>query len=863
MSYNGFDFRKTWLWRQAFEKPRSDAFVDEQEFFRTQYLSMREKVEHLVSKIQTDSPELTIHDISHLDALWETASMISEGAMSVNPAEAFVFGASVLLHDSALSLAGYPNGLSEIREKTAWKDAIARLAAMTTEANVKEDIDIENPPPSVEAKILPDVLRRLHADHAETLAEQAWEVDGQQVFLMDDLELRRFYGPTIGLIARSHWWSLSKVEIELSGGLGALSSRTRSLIDRIKLACLLRIADALHLDGRRAPTFLKAITRPTGIAKFHWDFQGRLATPHVELDAIVFTAGQPFSKDDAEAWWLAYDILNAVDRELRDVDFLLQNRGKEVLRARRVKGIASPEAFAETVKIKGWRPIEAKLIVSDVPRIVENLGGEKLYGDSPIVALRELLQNSADAVQARRRYQKRSHTWGEIIVSLIKRDAEFCLVVEDNGIGMSEAVLTGPLLDFGTSFWRSPMAMEEFPGLIASGMQAIGRFGIGFFSVFMLGSEVRVYSRRCDKGQESGRVLDFKGGIVCRPILFPCGGDPVPVDGGTRIEVLLKKNPFEENGLLYSRSSRTSPMSLSSLIASIAPSLDVAITAIESDQSEVAVSPGDWLELSQDCLMKRLDPQFHDNSPSKASLMQILKGDDGITYGRAFIDTYNFWNSKGWVTIAGLRACQLYNIQGILEGEVLTAVRDIAKPLVPDHVLAGWASKQAELISSYVLDEEEQACSAEVVLVCGGCIGELKILHWGEEWFNSAEFKEKIRAMDELYIEFGGDFDYDEDLDEAHPREFRDHFEIDEDIIIVPRHDGRIISSNGFEWPSVSKSNHKNPPSNLAMLVENLINETWGGFEVDEERRLVGHVIETPIYRDISKFYRELDSEEL
>ena len=48
-------------------------------------------------------------------------------------------------------------------------------------------------------------------------------------------------------------------------------------------------------------------------------------------------------------------------------------------------------------------------------------------------------------------------------------------------MGMSEQVLTGPLLDFGNSFWGSTLASQEFPGLIASGMKAAGRFGIGFF----------------------------------------------------------------------------------------------------------------------------------------------------------------------------------------------------------------------------------------------------------------------------------------------------------------------------------------------------------------------------------------------
>ena len=115
-----------------------------------------------------------------------------------------------------------------------------------------------------------------------------------------------------------------------------------------------------------------------------------------------------------------------------------------------------------------------------MPRIVDTLGGSKLYGDDPTVALRELIQNAADAVQARRRYEKRSADWGRITVDLLSESNKVWLVVEDNGIGMSEHVLTGPLLDFGTSFWRSSLATEEFPGLMAAGMRAIGRFGMAF-----------------------------------------------------------------------------------------------------------------------------------------------------------------------------------------------------------------------------------------------------------------------------------------------------------------------------------------------------------------------------------------------
>jgi hypothetical protein len=234
---------------------------------------------------------------------------------------------------------------------------------------------------------------------------------------------------------------------------------------------------------------------------------------------VVFTSGRPFERPDAEAWWLAYDSLSLVDRELRDVDLVLQARGRQVLRARRVKGVGSPEALSKMVTTRDWRPVDARMQVSDVPQIVESLGGSRLYGDDPLVPVRELIQNAADAVQARRRFQSRPGSWGEIRVSIATRDDGNWLVVEDNGVGMSEQVLTGPLLDFGTSFWQSALAMEEFPGLAAAGMRPIGRFGIGFFSVFMLGDTVRVISRRCDRGEETARILEIRGGPAGRPIL--------------------------------------------------------------------------------------------------------------------------------------------------------------------------------------------------------------------------------------------------------------------------------------------------------------------------------------------------------
>jgi hypothetical protein len=861
MTITGPDFRQTWLWRQAFQTPRSDSTTEEQEFFRTQCLSIRERAAQLVSRIATDLPGMTVHDISHLDALWDTASAVAEGAVNVNPAEAFVLGASILLHDAAMSLAAYPGGLTEVRSTVAWKDAIARLALASEESGA-EKFDVENPPTEIVQRVVPDVLRRLHAERAEELAEQAWHTsDGSQVYLVEDAELRRFYGPTIGQIAHSHWWSVQKLEQEFSEDMGALASRTLNRVDRVKLACLLRVADALHLDSRRAPRFLRAITNPSGISALHWSFQERLARPHIELDAVVFTTGQPFGRVDAEAWWLAYDTLNSVDRELRDVDLLLQGRGREVLKARRVKGAGSPEILARSVQTRGWRPVDARLQVSDVPRIVESLGGSKLYGNDPTVALRELIQNAADAVQARRKYEKRAADWGLITVGLLSEGDKVWLVVEDNGIGMSEQVLTGPLLDFGTSFWRSPQAMEEFPGLMAAGMHAIGRFGIGFFSVFMLGSVVRVYSRRCDKGQDTGRLLEFRGGTSARPILSPAPGMPVPIDGGTRIEVLLKDHPHEAGGLLHINPYTKQTMPLATLVGAVAPNLDVATGILVIEGTEPVARPGDWLRISDLDLVRRLNPTADrsaaDSPKADRDLMQTIEGEDGQVFGRAFISPsrYSFSADGGWVTISGLRAGRLHNVEGILLGEAVTAARDVAQPLATREALANWASKQAELIVASVKDEERQARSAEVVLECGGEIGVLKFVKWGTDWLATGEFQARLRSVNEIAISFDGEFDYDEDQDDVHPKEFREDFRGSEDIVVVLKHDGGILRAGNNSWPRSVTGQSKWSDSNVAEYTRNLIRQDWGeDLLEDEEERVVGKVRHSEIIRRVTVF---------
>ena len=202
-------------------------------------------------------------------------------------------------------------------------------------------------------------------------------------------------------------------------------------------------------------------------------------------------------------------------------DSLLADLLRSRLLARGVAGVDNPSRLRKYIEVAGWSPVNARIHVSNVAELARKLGGEQLYGNDPIVPLRELIQNAADAVRARRLLENLPANWGRVTVRLGKDIQGWWLEVEDTGIGMSEAVLTGPLLDFGTTYWGSRLMREEHEGLWSKGFEPTGRFGIGFFSVFMWGHRVSITTLPYREAQRDTRVLEFRTGLSIRPVARP------------------------------------------------------------------------------------------------------------------------------------------------------------------------------------------------------------------------------------------------------------------------------------------------------------------------------------------------------
>lgn len=723
--------------------------------------SFRARASELAGEIARDHPDFTVHDDTHFDALWGLADQIAGPDFDLTPTEAFVFGGAALIHDLGMASAAYVDGNESLEEDPRWPDRVVfALRQKLGRSPTKEEIEQADEETMRLARGA--FLRELHAEHAEALATASWSTpDGRTYELLEDADLRNAFGSTIGQVAHSHWWSPNVVGERLRDKLGAPAGCPSDWTIRpMVVACLLRLADASHIDSSRAPRFLRALRKPGSAAAPHWDFQANLSQPYQEGDRFVFTGSAKFGIDESAAWWLCADTLKAVDREMRGVDALLADRGEQRFAIRGVVGADDLGRLAERVRPDGWTPADAQVRVSDVVHLVERLGGRELYGSTPHVPLRELLQNASDAVRARRAIGDEEADGGSIVVRLAALDADGCrrLEVEDSGVGMSRPVLTDHLLDFGRSFWQSESVLTELPGLLASGFEPTGRFGIGFFSIFMWGDEVTVASRRYDAGNDQTNVLEFSQGIANRPLLRQAAQAERMKRPGTRVRVLLDAEILWRLGI---DEQGAAVPAMAALCSWLAPALDVELRVeAEGEGGAVAVAANDWQEMPMDELCERIrQSPLRFGSPAPASEEEqeveqeveveatadrdleepdwsppreharVLSLSDGTIVGRAHLNSGNM--PEGVVTIGGLRSSLLSGLSGVLQGKPVTASRHFGIPLVPSSSLADWASGQAALMADGASGETAVRL-AEIVRACGGDTGRLPIALTGE-----------------------------------------------------------------------------------------------------------------------------------
>lgn len=823
------------LWRRTLAA-KGDSQELDRERLRVALLSFRSRIIHVVADIRSQLPSLTVHDITHLDALWGVADEIIGDTYPLNEAEAFILGGAFLLHDAAHAISAYKGGKEELKSSIEWRDFVALRLSGNEPANGSKEEELA----------LFHVLRHLHAQQAQKLPELKWiDANGQACYLIEDSELRNYYGQAIGDVAASHHWDPAVVANRLKGRRltppGFLVA-SKWNVDVLKIAMILRTADAAHIDSARAPWFLFALRQPEGISRDHWNFQSKLGkVQRLSNGELKISSGPSFQAHERASWWLAFDVAKMIDAELRSARMIMQDEGRAPFEAHSVKGVSSAADFASEVPVSGWEPVDVRAKISDVPHLIERLGGAALYGHRPEVALRELMQNAIDACCA---YESLHSIGGRrLFVNLSSEKNGFWrLSVSDNGIGMSRYVLAEVLLDFGRSIWSGDI-VQELPGLASSGFRSGGKFGIGFFSIFMLGSDVSVVTRRFERAAEDMNdqwLLEFADGLHGRPSLSVPSAVEKLKECGTKVSVVVNDSMLRsmlgiesdaEEDKIYEK--------LNSLVQKLAPGspVDIYVSMAGGKLSKV-IEADDWRKVEDALLLKRIGA----DGPKKVF---PLFDDNGRIVGR--LAPTGRWSSRRAVgLVRGLAATSIQGIVGVVEvsGNNTNATRTEAAVF---HIKERWEEWAKSIVSGNEKKPKQYYLTLNPLLPDS----DFPVWTYLHKQINLTQLKAEIADSSEIYLHMG-DIAYDED-DPVGSSSFDSEFSPVSEVLIGPsdyyqRGSFAAQDASGFPWVlGYSRVDYQD-------ALRAVLSQVWGSFEETDEFAEVGSVYGADITRNVTVF---------
>jgi hypothetical protein len=273
------------------------------------------------------------------------------------------------------------------------------------------------------------------------------------------------------------------------------------------LAALLRVADVMEFDPERTPEVIIAHRNIAPKSRIYW---------HKDRFSFVVDRGKcEFRLDattpDATVHRAILETVQAVDQELLTCS-ALDSSGAFDLGSFKDERCHWPWPAKVNAKVteNGTFVYIDGAFRPEPQHILKLLGGVELYQD-PLTAVRELLQNAFDAVKEQiarerlRRDNPADRTWEQklgdlhkVRLSLVKDGDSAWLVCDDDGVGMTRAIIERHLLVSGASALPEIHELERDANVQGFSLERSGEFGIGILSYFMISDRMIIKTRRSD-----------------------------------------------------------------------------------------------------------------------------------------------------------------------------------------------------------------------------------------------------------------------------------------------------------------------------------------------------------------------------
>lgn len=505
-------------------------------------------------------PEYTDHGTNHLQEVLDSAQgLISEGSWdAISPEDIAAIVLSVLLHDCALHLSedgfyelinsDYPSISSRyIEQQESWSILWSnfleearrfddnRLISLFGKKIVIRDIPNDKGDLTLNHRLLiGEFLRRHHARLAHEIAFNGipnGKKSSEKIKLATSINER--FIDLVGFIAKSHNLSLRSAVDKL----GKNSKQSDQGVHVPFVMSILRIADYIQIHSERAPTDLLNIKKlMSPISRGEWNKHHAIDQIHQNhddpeaifvdaepTDAITYESLERLFSDIQKELDLSWSILGEVYGRYKNLNLGLNIRRirssldnkKDFIKEKKIKYI--PEVFR-------FRTAHTKLM---------ELLIKPLYGNHPEIGIRELLQNSVDAIKERVDLEKKHSDFIKedlkINLILVKERNHYYFVIKDNGVGMTKEIIRDYFLNIGASFRYSDIWKNQHINNGKTNFSRIGRFGVGVLAAYLLGEKIYVETRNMFE--------DYGLSFSCESVHSPIQLERINMDVGTIIKI--------------------------------------------------------------------------------------------------------------------------------------------------------------------------------------------------------------------------------------------------------------------------------------------------------------------------------------
>lgn len=492
-------------------------------------------------------PEYTDHGIKHIENTLQYAeNLIAEDTFNyLTPEEVGVLLLSVVLHDIGMhtnvamfknmiegkydDLVGlFPNGrtwkelwASYLYDCQYWgEEKKNNVFGSQDYKNIqKPDLDDLQKLNEYDKKLIGEFLRIHHCRIAHEVSIKGYLGSDNKPFVRDGIDLDPDYIRIAGIVARSHGMDVRDTFEYLEGLSG--DRYTPFGIHAVYLMVLLRLADYLQIDSSRTSKTMLSINAPRSSYSLQ-EHKTHLSIKNVEftnpdIEKIVIQAHPEDAHTYVKIEWLAEDIQKEFDHSWAILGEVYKEYNYK-LRYRRITTNIRNEKYKSKLNYVpqqfGFRYNNDlfKLLIAP------------LYGDNPSYGVRELVQNAVDAC----RLCIEELPSGDAHVKVVVDSKNMLFTIIDKGKGMNLQEIENYFLTIGSSYnenidWKKIRDDEH--------IYRTGRFGIGVLAAFLLGSEIRVVTKKRD-GKEGG--YRFKASLNDKFIQIEKEPN---AEYGTRIEI--------------------------------------------------------------------------------------------------------------------------------------------------------------------------------------------------------------------------------------------------------------------------------------------------------------------------------------